>query len=94
MSEIHPTAVIHPGATLGGDCVVGPYCVIGRHVTLGEGNRLHSHVVIDGHAENHKWVEPTTLQNGDSMNWRSLNRGKKAANRDILWMAERTSARD
>ena len=46
------------------------------------------------HAENHKWVEPTTLQNGDSMNWRSLNRGKKAANRDILWMAERTSARD
>tara|TARA_B100000745_G_scaffold258051_1_gene181143 strand:+ start:61 stop:213 length:153 start_codon:yes stop_codon:yes gene_type:complete len=44
--------------------------------------------------ENHKWVEPTTLQNGDSMNWRSLNRGKKAANRDILWMAERTSARD
>ena len=49
---------------------------------------------IDGHSENHKWVEPTTLQNGDSMNWRSLNRGKKAANRDILWMAERTSARD
>ena len=51
MSEIHPTAVIHPGATLGGDCVVGPYCVIGGHVTLGEGNRLHSHVVIDGHTE-------------------------------------------
>ena len=48
----------------------------------------------DGHSENHKWVEPTTLQNGDSMNWRTLNRGKKGNNRDILWMAERTSARD
>jgi prepilin-type N-terminal cleavage/methylation domain-containing protein len=49
---------------------------------------------IDGHSENHKWVEPTTLQNGDSANWRSLNRGRKPNNRDILWMAERTSARD
>jgi len=51
MSEIHPSAVIHPRATRGGDCVVGPYCVIGGHVTLGEVNRLHSHVVIDGHTE-------------------------------------------
>mgnify|MGYP000156240227 CR=1 FL=1 len=49
MSHIHPTAVIHPGARLGADCEIGPYCVVGPHVELGDGCRLHSHVVIDGH---------------------------------------------
>ena len=28
---------------------IGPYCVIGEHVVLGDGCKLHSHVVIDGH---------------------------------------------
>ena len=51
MSEIHPTAVIHHEATIGDDCVIGPYCIIGAHVTLGQANRLHSHVVIDGYTE-------------------------------------------
>ena len=51
MPEIHPSAVIHSDATIGDDCEVGPYCVIGRHVTLGQANRLHSHIVIDGHTE-------------------------------------------
>jgi UDP-N-acetylglucosamine acyltransferase len=46
---IHPTALIHPGARIGPDCEIGPFCVIGEHVELGAGNRLHSHVVIDGH---------------------------------------------
>jgi len=46
---IHPTAIIHPGAKIGLQCEVGPYCVIGEHVSLGDGCRLHSHVVIDGH---------------------------------------------
>jgi UDP-N-acetylglucosamine acyltransferase len=46
---IHPTAIIHPGAQLGANCEIGPYCVIGEHVVLGAGNRLHSHVVVDGH---------------------------------------------
>jgi len=46
---IHPTAIIHSGAQLGANCEVGPYCVLGEHVVLGAGNRLHSHVVIDGH---------------------------------------------
>ena len=48
---IHPTAIIHPQARLGADCEIGPYCVIGEHVELGDGCRLHSHVVIDGHAQ-------------------------------------------
>ena len=46
---IHSTAVIHAKARLGNNCEVGPYCIIGENVTLGDGCRLHSHVVIDGH---------------------------------------------
>lgn len=48
-SVIHPTAVVHPQAHIGERCEIGPYCVLGPEVTLGPGNRLHSHVVIDGH---------------------------------------------
>lgn len=48
-TTIHPTAIIHPGAELGDDCEIGPYCIIGAQVRLGPGNRLHSHVVIEGH---------------------------------------------
>ncbi len=29
-------------------CEIGPYCVVGPQVKLGEGCRLHSHVVVDG----------------------------------------------
>ena len=46
---IHPSAIIHSGAQIGANCELGPYCVIGEHVVLGAGNRLHSHVVVDGH---------------------------------------------
>ena len=45
---IHPSAIIHPNATIGNDCEIGPFCVIGENVTLGDRNRLHSHVVLDG----------------------------------------------
>jgi len=48
---IHPTAVIHPKAQLGANCEIGPYCIIGEHVNLGDGCRLHSHVVVDGHTK-------------------------------------------
>ena len=47
---IHPSAIIHPRAQIGAGCEIGPYCVIGEHVTIGDQCRLHSHVVIDGHA--------------------------------------------
>jgi UDP-N-acetylglucosamine acyltransferase len=46
---VHSSAVIHPQAQIGANCEIGPYCVIGENVTLGDGCRLHSHVVIDGH---------------------------------------------
>jgi UDP-N-acetylglucosamine acyltransferase len=45
---IHPSAVVDAQAQIGADCVVGPYCVVGPHVQLGEGCRLHSHVVLAG----------------------------------------------
>ena len=48
MSQIHPSAVIADGAKLGADVAIGPYCIIGAQVTLGDGVKLHSHVVIDG----------------------------------------------
>lgn len=47
-TSIHPTAIIHAGAEIGEGCEIGPYCVIGANVRLGPGNRLHSHVVLDG----------------------------------------------
>ena len=49
MTRIHPTALIDPGAELARDVEIGPYCVIGANVELGEGVRVLSHVVIDGH---------------------------------------------
>ena len=49
MTEIHPTAVIEKRARIGTGVSVGPYCCIGADVTIGDGSRLVSHVVIDGH---------------------------------------------
>src|SRR5262245_28000630 len=49
LSMIHSTALIHPKSSIAEDCEIGPYCTIGEHVVLGRGNRLISHVVIDGH---------------------------------------------
>jgi len=48
MPDIHSSAIIDPTAKIGDGCSIGPYCVIGPHVSLGEGSKLHSHVVIDG----------------------------------------------
>ena len=46
---IHPTAIIDSAAKLGSDVCVGAYSVIGPDVTIGDGVKLHSHVVIDGY---------------------------------------------
>ncbi len=51
MSVIHPTAIIHKNAKLAQDVEIGPYCVVGEHVTLGEGTKLHPHVVLDGYTK-------------------------------------------
>jgi UDP-N-acetylglucosamine acyltransferase len=48
MTNIHPTAIIDLKAEIGANCEIGPYCIIGANVKLGEGCRLHSHVVMDG----------------------------------------------
>jgi UDP-N-acetylglucosamine acyltransferase len=48
LPQVHPTAIIEPGAELAETAVVGPYCVVSAGVRLGDGVRLHSHVVIGG----------------------------------------------
>jgi UDP-N-acetylglucosamine acyltransferase len=47
-SVIHPTAIVDSHAQIGDGCEIGPYCIVGPNVKLGEGSRLHSHVVLDG----------------------------------------------
>jgi UDP-N-acetylglucosamine acyltransferase len=49
MQTIHPTAIIDAAAKLGSGVTIGAYSVVGPHVTLGDGVKLHSHVVIDGY---------------------------------------------
>ncbi len=48
-AKVHPTAIVEPGAQLGTGVEVGPWCHVGPAVTLGDGARLMSHVVVDGH---------------------------------------------
>ncbi len=48
-AEIHPLAIVAAGATVPDSCSIGPFCTVGADVVLGEGCRLVSHVVIDGH---------------------------------------------
>ncbi len=49
MTRIHPTAVVDKNAKLAGTVEIGPYCVIGPNVVLGDGVKIISHAVIDGH---------------------------------------------
>jgi prepilin-type N-terminal cleavage/methylation domain-containing protein len=53
---------------------------------------------IDGHSEIHRWIERTSRGPGglDShvTDWAKLNPGKIPGNRDIWWMAQRTSSLD
>jgi UDP-N-acetylglucosamine acyltransferase len=47
--SIHPSAVVSREAVVPESCAVGPFCIIGPEVRLGEGCKLLSHVVLDGH---------------------------------------------
>lgn len=46
--RIHPTAIIDPSAELADDIEIGPYSVIGKKVKIDTGNKIASHVVING----------------------------------------------
>jgi UDP-N-acetylglucosamine acyltransferase len=48
MVSIHQTAIVEPGASLGAGVSIGPFCLVGAEARLGEGVRLHSHVVVAG----------------------------------------------
>lgn len=45
----HALAVVHPDAKLGRDVEIGPFCVVGAHVKIGDGTRLLSNVIVNGH---------------------------------------------
>jgi UDP-N-acetylglucosamine acyltransferase len=49
MPKISPLSVVDPKAVIADDVEIGPFCVVGPDVRLGPGNRLLSHVVINGH---------------------------------------------
>ncbi len=46
---VHPTAIVDPAARLGANITIGPFCRVGSAVELGDGCKLLSHVVVDGH---------------------------------------------
>ncbi len=45
---IHASAVIESGAIIGSDVEIGPFCHVGPGVIIGDGGKLHSHVVMAG----------------------------------------------
>lgn len=47
--SIHPSAVVDPAAQIGNDIEIGAFSVVGADVVLGDGVRLHTHVVIEPH---------------------------------------------
>lgn len=53
---------------------------------------------LDGHSEIHRWIERTSRGPGGletkTTDWSRLNTGRIANNRDIWWMAQRTSSMD
>ena len=49
MTNVHASAIVDPSAQLGVDVEIGPYCVLGPDVRIGDGAKLMSHVVVDGH---------------------------------------------
>jgi UDP-N-acetylglucosamine acyltransferase len=47
--NIHPLAVVHPDAQLGRGVEVGPFSLIGERAKIGDGTKLLSNVVVNGH---------------------------------------------
>lgn len=46
---IHPLAIVHPDAQLGRGVEVGPFCIIGEFAQIGDGTKLLSNVIVNGH---------------------------------------------
>ena len=61
-------------------------------------NQAGAYSFIDGHAEIHKWVEPTSKGPSGlgtkTTDYAKLHNGRTANNQDIWWMAQRTSTMD
>lgn len=50
-TSIHPSAMIDSRARIGAGVTIGPFCTIGPDVVIGDGAKLVSHVVVEGHTE-------------------------------------------
>lgn len=50
-ADIHPSSVIERGAEIGTDVLIGPFCHIGAQAKIGDGSKLHSHVVVTGRTQ-------------------------------------------
>lgn len=48
---IHPSAIVEKGAKIGARVEIGPFALVGAKVALGDGVKLHSHVVVTGATE-------------------------------------------
>ncbi|HEV2037088.1 MAG TPA: acyl-ACP--UDP-N-acetylglucosamine O-acyltransferase [Candidatus Eremiobacteraceae bacterium] len=48
-ASIHPLAVVHPDARLGRGVEIGPFCLVGEKARIGDGTKLLSNVVVNGH---------------------------------------------
>lgn len=46
--QIHKSSIVEDGVTLGQGVTIGPFCHIRGNVVIGDGTKLHSHVVMDG----------------------------------------------
>jgi UDP-N-acetylglucosamine acyltransferase len=66
MAKIHTTAVVEDGALLGADVEIGAFSFVGSRARLGDGVKLHSHVVIAGDTEigAHSVVHPHAVLGG------------------------------
>lgn len=43
---MHVSAVVHPSVELGYKAYIGPFCVVEKDAKIGDGTKLHSHVVV------------------------------------------------
>ena len=66
--RIHPTAIVERGAELASGVEVGPFSHVHAGVRIGEGTRLISHVVIQGHTQlgAHCTLHPFAVIGGDA----------------------------
>jgi prepilin-type N-terminal cleavage/methylation domain-containing protein/prepilin-type processing-associated H-X9-DG protein len=84
----------HPDSIDDGILYINPACTNGTGVFTELPGSLHAAACgvsfADGHAEIHKWVDPTTVH---PVTYRTVNQVSVSNNRDLAWLAQRTPQR-